>query len=383
MAVGPSAMLPKTRSFEVRAPTPTSLASAVVSRVPALGAGQLGLIFCTREASPADREIANALKNTPGTWIVATGHGVLSERGEIEGEIAATGIVLGVNDAKIVARDAADPDFGAELGHTLQLSQGASALTLIRADQLDEEWLDAFAQTRPARGGSLAFGGGTCADNLIYISEGSRVRGVKALSVVLGRARPAQLLSSAACRLISPLQRVTAADGPVLFSLDDSPALSALGEAAEELRDQSPILVAQAPTEGGLSPEGRALALKPLAGIDPTRGALVLSSDIAVGTRVAFAIRDARVGRQDFEAHLRTMVQRARGGAPDFGILISCSGRGKDLFGPSSTDARMVKARFPELPFVGLSSYFELGDMDGRLTSQVYSGIFALYCRPS
>jgi hypothetical protein len=32
---------------------------------------------------------------------------------------------------------------------------------------------------------------------------------------------------------------------------------------------------------------------------------------------------------------------------------------------------------------VGLSSYFELGDMDGRLTSQVYSGIFALYCRPS
>jgi small ligand-binding sensory domain FIST len=375
-------MAEKTRSFEVRALTAAGLAASVVARAPRLTPGEVGLIFCTREAKGASREIAAQLKSSPGTWVIATGHGVASERGEIEGEIAATGMTLGSNHGRVIARESADPDFGAELGAALSKAHGASALALVRADQLDEDWMYALAETGQNRQGCV-FGGATEPETMLHVAENSRVRGVKAIAIVQNRSQTPQLVASAACRLISPLGRVTAAEGPVVISIDDNPALTALGDAAEELKDQSPILVAQAPTTGGLSPDGRVLALKPLAGIDPTRGALILSSDIAVGTRVAFAVRDGRTGRQDFEAHLRKMAQQTRGGAPEFGILVSCAGRGRDLFGAASTDARLIKARFPEVPFIGFSSYFELGEINGRLTSQIYAGIFALYSLPS
>jgi small ligand-binding sensory domain FIST len=373
----------RTRSFEVRAPSPAQLVGLLAARAPRLASGALGLIFCTREASGKARELALALgAHSAGTWVVVAGQSVSSERGEVEGEVAATGIVLAGADTQVVVRDSADPDFGAELGRALTSRQGASALTLLRADQLDEDWMSALHDTAP-EGQARVYGGGTCPEVPLLVAEADRVRAVRAVAVVVDRSRPAQVAASAACRLISPLQRVTATEGPILLTLDHLPALTALGEAANELRDQSPILVAQAEAKGALGHDGRALALKPLAGIDPARGALVLTTEIPVGARVAFAVRDARAGKQDFEAHLRGLLQGSRGAAPDFGILVSCSGRGKALFGPNMTDARMVGQRFPDLPFAGFSSYFELGALDGRLTSQIYSGLFGLYCRPS
>jgi len=357
--------------------------SLLGTRVPELAVGETGLIFCTREAAGVVREVALALASrSSGTWVIIAGHSVSSERGEIEGEIAATGMVLHGTRVKIVARDCADPDFGAELGRALSSHRGASALTLLRADQLEEDWVSALYDTAP-EGQRQLYGGGTCPDVPLLIADAGKVRAVRALALVVERSRPAQVAVSSACRLISPLQRVTSAEGPLLLTLDHLPALSALGEAAHELHDQSPVLIAQAAAEGALGPDARSLALKPLAGIDPTRGALLLSSEVPLGARVAFAIRDARSGKQDFEAHLKNLVQGSRGAAPDFGILVSCSGRGAALFGPNMTDARLVAQRFPELPFAGFSSYFELGELDGRLTSQIYSALLGLYCNPS
>ncbi len=118
-------------------------------------------------------------------------------------------------------------------------------------------------------------------------------------------------------------------------------------------------------------------------GVDPGRGGVVVSDEVRVGTPLAFAVRDAAAARSDLETVAREVERETAGAAPKFGFFVSCAGRGSGLYGTPDVDVRIVRARFPQMPFAGLHSSFEIAPYAGRPTVQLYSGVLGVFSAPS
>jgi small ligand-binding sensory domain FIST len=99
--------------------------------------------------------------------------------------------------------------------------------------------------------------------------------------------------------------------------------------------------------------------------------------------RMAFAVRDASAARADFEMRIREVAREAAGAAPRFGINLNCAGRGLSLYKNPDTDLRMLKARFGEIPWLGMFSSFEIAPHGGEPALQLYTGVVGLFTSPS
>lgn len=98
---------------------------------------------------------------------------------------------------------------------------------------------------------------------------------------------------------------------------------------------------------------------------------------------MAFVALDGAAARQNLEASLRDLGRRTAGSAARFGLYINCAGRGASLYGTPDVDCKQVRNRFPNLPFVGLMSSFEIGPSPDPASIHFYTGIFALFTAPS
>jgi small ligand-binding sensory domain FIST len=76
-------------------------------------------------------------------------------------------------------------------------------------------------------------------------------------------------------------------------------------------------------------------------------------------------------------------VRETAGSAPRFGVYVNCAGRGASLYGSADVDARIIRGRFPELPFAGISSSFEIAPHAGAPVMQLYTGVLSLFTSPS
>lgn len=197
---------------------------------------------------------------------------------------------------------------------------------------------------------------------------------------------PPLLVASPCCRLITPPTRVSSAEGATVFELDGVPALVALGQASSKLVDRSWIVVALSadpncvPSTNDGSPN---LMFRPVRGIDPARGAILLTEPVTAGTQLAFAVRDDRAARRSLEDALRYAKQRLRGAAPRFGIYFDGLGRGRSLYGTANVDLGLVKHALGEFPLLGMRSAFELRGDVRRAATQTLTGQLALFSNPS
>lgn len=342
-----------------------------------------GVLFVSGALSTVIPEIAQglAVECRPTSWLIMPSAGVLSERGEIEGESAAVALILNRRAPLFTAKDS-DPTFGDEVADLLAAHAGASALVAVRGDEGDESWIRQLDR-RLLDGPRSVIGGGTLPLLNVYSIEDGQVRSGKAGCVLLPTPYLGRFRSSSACRLISPLREVTRSRGPVLHELEGAPALERLSEATENLKDQPLVMIAVGSGDSPLSPSGRSLALRAIEGIDPNRGALIMGQEIPVGSRVAFAVRDPHASRIDLEAQLIGLRTHCAGSAPEFGVFISCAGRGSGLYGAENVDVRLIKKIFPNMPLVGMHSTFELAPFDGRTVSQIYTGVLGVFSLPS
>lgn len=342
-----------------------------------------GVLFVSGALSTVIPEIAQglAVECRSTSWLIMPSAGVLSERGEIEGDSAAVALLLDRPAPLFTAKDP-DPTFGDEIADLLAANPGASALVGVRGDDNDEAWLRQLDR-RMADGPRSVIGGGTLPLLDVYSIHDGQVRWGKAGCVLLPTPYLGRFRSSSACRLISPLRKVTRSRGPILHELEGAPALERLTEATENLQEHPLVMVAVGAGEAPLSPTGRSLALRAIQGIDPNRGALMMGEEIPVGSRVAFAVRDAHASRVDLEAQLMGLRTHCAGSSPEFGVFISCAGRGSGLYGAENVDVRLIKKVFPNMPLVGMHSTFELAPFDGRTVSQIYTGVLGVFSLPS
>lgn len=373
----------KFRSYEVRTSSVERVVEATRPFAPARG--EVGLLFVTEEFGERTALLAERLAQLrpEEQWILVVTAGVSTERGDVEGEPAVVGLALPGIRAEVLGAATASAEFGRLLARRLGDGSTAGCLTVVRADRVEDDWLEALDDDLgPERQDSL-FGAGTPPSRDHYWVQGGRVATAGALAVFWPQPWMPRLTTSAACRLLGPLSIVTKTRGRTLLELDGMSALGLLGRVAEGLDEGPLILLAVAAGENPLSAEGRHVALRAITGVDPDRGGVVVEGELPRGTRVAFAIKDAHAARMDLEAHLTALQRSCRGSAPTFGLYVCCASRGRRLYDQSDVDVRLIGRRFPGLPLLGLHSVFELSPLERRLTPQLYSGVFGVFCAPS
>jgi small ligand-binding sensory domain FIST len=316
--------------------------------------------------------------------LVASGAGVLTERAELDAEPAAVALALCSGKPEAIVTQAANHDEAASALAmrlaALGRGQGSTALVFATAEGFGVDSIEPLYAARTAN----IIGAGTPGSAPIAAVDREGRVGLGRLGALLMRGiTPARVRSSPGCRLLMPLRPITAARGPLLTEIAGEPALEVLQGAAAGLEGQPLILAVVAP-ESREDESGRPeLVVRGIQGVDPARGALVLGGELKPGQRVAFAVRDAAAARADLELCTRDLAREAAGAAPLFGVYVSCAGRGTQLYENPDVDLRVVRARFPDVPLVGLHSAFEIAPFDGRAAVHFYTGVLALFTAPS
>lgn len=341
------------------------------------------------------RAVAHAVPGIP--CCLAAGAGVVSERGEVEGQSAATGIVWSGGVAKPFAVTGHNAEaVGTELTEAIRSSDSAgrniTALVFARPNGLAPHVLEPLAELRRTR----VLGAGTVGDApvLAIAADGTISLGPAGGMVLTGLTTPL-VRASAACRLLMPLKVISKTRGSMVLEIEGAPALEVLSSVADSLEDQPLVFVALAPPapESTLDPalerksdrlpERPEVLIRAVQGVDPVRRGLMVSDEVRPGMRLAFAVRDAKAAREDLTSAVRDLLREANGAAPRFGIYLNCAGRGSGLYGQRDVDLKILKARLGELPLAGMQSSFEVSEVGGKPSLQLYTGVLGLFTAPS
>ena len=372
-------------SLLVRGESPARLVSSLRDAAASLGRPAGGLVLASGGMASKLEAIASALGRAELGFpiLLVSGAGLITERGEIEGESAAAALLWlgGAADSWVV--DASQSELCLALSRELSArnpsARAETALVFLRPNGVQPHTIEALHGLKSA----CVLGAGTLADSNVYAIASSGVvsQGGAGALTIRGEPRPL-LAASPACRLLMPLREISEVRGPMVLSIEGEPALEVLSTVAHALVDQPLVFVALA-TERGTDSVRPPLMLRAVQGVDPSRHGLIVSEEVRVGMRMAFAVRDAGAARADFEMRIRELSRASAGAAPRFGVCLNCAGRGVSLYKKTDTDLRMLKARFGEIPWIGLFSSFEIAPHGQEPALQLYTGVVGLFTAPS
>lgn len=376
-------MRARAASFAARGESPARVARIVAEHAQAVDRPRGALVFVSGELGSRLVDLGKRLAETCPDLpvLVATGHGVLSERGELEGQTAATGVIWSGGEAESVPIVCRDADMGAVLAEVLGPRAGANrtAFVFARPRGFGPHTVEPLAGLRF---GAFAGGGTTGDERVLSLMPGQQPKVADAGAMILSGLSPAAVRASPACRLLVPLAPITATRGPMVLEVGGQRALDVLSLAAQGLPGQPLVFVALA-AETAEDDEAPPLLLRGIQGVDPIRNGVMVSDEVRPGMRMAFAVRDPAAARADLESTALRLARETGGAAPRFGVYVSCAGRGASLYGSQDVDVRILKSRFPEVPIAGMHSSFEIAPHGGVPALELYTGVLALFSTPS
>ena len=345
---------------------------------------RFALVILSGELAAKAEAVANGLAaaGLEIPMLVATGAGVLTDKGELDGPSAGVGLAFSQGQAVALVGQREDvSDAVQQLAAKLQGGPPRrTALVFARARGADSRSFEPLAELDRV----TVLGAGCPGDALVFaVDETGRVEPGPAGALVTRGLAPAHVRSSPACRLLMPPATVTESRGPLVLRLAGEPALQVLRTVAANLEGQPLILTALAPPEGADEAAGSPILVRGIQGVDPSREGVMLSEEVEPGQRLAFAVRDPEWARKDLEGTVRELSRELAGAAPVAGVYFDCAGRGTQLYGASGVDLRLLRARFPELPLIGMRSAFELAPHRGRPALHSFTGVLGLFTNPS
>ena len=208
---------------------------------------------------------------------------------------------------------------------------------------------------------------------------------------------------------VAPEREVTAADGNVLITLDDEPALDLmLDDLAISLEQPRHALEALRRTLVGLSSPGERgvhrsgnfgadVLVRHIIGVDPGRRGVAIAQQPQVGQRVAFCQRNPQAARADLMricAEIREelepeevteaaaalaaphdeaspqLARRIRGA-----LYVSCAGRGGPHFGAPNAELQIIRHALGDVPLTG---FFAGGEI-ARHHLYGYTGVLTVF----
>lgn len=104
--------------------------------------------------------------------------------------------------------------------------------------------------------------------------------------------------------------------------------------------------------------------LLPVISANPNDRSVTVAGQLEPGLDLFWARRLPRAAEHD----MRTMLDRitaASTGRPRFGLVFPCMGRGPYFYGGVDRDLRILKERFPGMPFAGFYGNGEIAHLDG------------------
>ncbi len=213
--------------------------------------------------------------------------------------------------------------------------------------------------------GGLASGAQTTGENALFLNNRVLLEGT--VGVVLTGDIALQTVVSQGCRPIGRPYIVTKAQENIILELAGTPATEALRKLFEGLSEKDRALAQRALLLGVVMNEQKEtfkrgdFLIRNLIGLDPNAGAMVIGDRIQVGQTVQFQLRDGDASREDLKALLAEQSETLRGSPLAGGLLFSCLGRGRDLYGEPHHDIRTIRAAVGEIPIAGFFCNGEIG----------------------
>jgi small ligand-binding sensory domain FIST len=119
--------------------------------------------------------------------------------------------------------------------------------------------------------------------------------------------------------------------------------------------------------------------IRQVLGVDPEEHSLVVNGTLRKGQVVQLHLRDGRSSSEDVE----TMLERYRTERPDSeakgGLLFSCLGRGRSLYGHADHDSNLFRTKLGALPLGGFFCNGEFGPVGGVTSLHGFTSCFAVF----
>jgi len=165
---------------------------------------------------------------------------------------------------------------------------------------------------------------------------------------------------------------VTVAEGYDIQKIGNQPALNTLLHGLPaELREMeklpfhlfSAAVVSRNIVDGNLTEKNETTSaqdaiqtgrytLVPIIGVNHEERSVTLAVQLEPGTSIFWTMRQALATELDMQSMVSRLGDELAT-EPDFGVLLSCMGRGPYFFGGEDRDLVVVKERFPHLPLIG------------------------------
>jgi small ligand-binding sensory domain FIST len=373
-------------SFCVLGSDPQSISGALGDVRAAVPLPTAAVVFAAGPLAEMGDKTLSALRSELGDIpiVLASSTGVLTERAEHEGASAVSGLVWagGAITPIFVPPKTASDEIATALAQQVSAALGDAAGTVILMAQpqgFAPHTLDELAKFSAH---ATVIGAGTLPGGAWLTSpDRNPAPGAVVGMALRGIARPS-VRTSAAVRLLAPFAPITESRGAMVFRVGEQRALDALSASTRELSGRPLVLAVLANTENANSARGGVL-VRGIRGVDPGRKSVVVTDEATPGMLMTFAVCDANAARADLSGTMRDLARQMAGAAPQFGLLLSCAGRGMGLYGERDVDTRIVRERFPNVPFAGMFSTFEIGPLGPRPAMHLYTSVVAMFGTPS
>ena len=304
-----------------------------------------------------------------------TGGGIIGPEQEMEGAPAlslAAGVLPGVklHPFAVSPEDLAEqrePGFWIEkigaspmedpVGVLLPDPFSCDAMALVRT-------LNAVYPKMPLIGG-LASGAQQAGENCLFFND--EVLSEGAVGALLTGNIALETIVSQGCRPIGRPYIVTKVEENVILELAGKPATEALQGLYNELSDADKRLARTALLLGVVMNEYKQkfqrgdFLIRNLIGIDPDSGAIAVGDRIQAGQTIQFHVRDADTSREDLHLLLKEQAKALSKSGLSGGLLFSCLGRGRDLYGEPHVDIRTIREALGPCPIAGFFCNGEIG----------------------
>ena len=248
------------------------------------------------------------------------------------------------------------------------------------------QWNDAYPGV-PVFGG-LASGLASANESWVF-HDGEAVEGAVALA--FGGDIDVHTVVSQGCKPIGEPYTITSVDQNVLYTLGSQPAYKILDGAFQGLSEEEKeharghLFAGLAMSEYVEEFKRGDFLVRSILGADPNTGAVAIAAKPRVGQTLQYQLRDAEAASGDL--HFRLLQKQAElkeaGAVPFASFLCTCNGRGIDLFGDVSHDAKAVGRYFPGVPLAGFFANGEFGPVGRQSYVHGYTAAVALFCTPA
>ncbi|MBN1587545.1 MAG: FIST C-terminal domain-containing protein [Candidatus Omnitrophica bacterium] len=213
----------------------------------------------------------------------------------------------------------------------------------------------------------------------------THVLGSGAVGVALTGNIKLETIVAQGCRPIGDSYVVTEAEENIIYQLGGKPSVEVLEQMYASLPQKDQELARQALFVGVVMNEyqsrfGRGdFLIRNLLGMDPEQNALAVGDRVEIGQTIQFHVRDADSSREDLEESLNQHKESIKQGPPQGGLIFSCMGRGRGLYGEAHYDIRTVRTAVGSVPLGGFFCNGEIGPVAGRNYVHGYTSSIGLF----